>query len=1123
MSKNSKINIENLEAGAAQLVSGENIGNVIMNLTTDGPANVTQIFSANPELLLSIKKFEEANLKQASEAIEKGEYERAITLFDNTIGAGLSSTLKRQEKRNLLHYRCCLQLVTDPGTLGSVLQKIATYDPELCDSELYSGWRDLVDYHQGSSKLEFVKAQLPLQNTRPSLFEIALRSDDSEAINIAKRRLLDPPQPLSPEEEKAFGGVYYLLAGICSRQGDLNSGLLAINKMVATSDRDQIRKDTRRFTLTVQEVASKSLASTGLHLDTSDWSTLRRLLEEIDSVIAPAFAADLIEEEAELYSVKSLCLSLLAKHEDAIAVVPQRLHARLSDQALFNLCSSYQHLGDWNRLIRFLETLTANQQAELANVKAIAYLNLNRMEEALDVANLGDEYRTLIECFASDKEWEYVDDKPEEYALFAQYLCNQFLRSGDNAFLAKLLDSTPANNADRLFKANTLIRCDSEAEAFEIYQHVFKSIPPGIGAPFYEYLTGLHKRGYRKELANIFKQYPEGMLFENWGVLSRYLNFLIDTRSPNHLLKSLDKALKHNESLSLKVNWLYTAKMLNLNGQMASRIDEWGLDQDGSTQERLNYYRIVATIVGPDKILPKLYLDFHANPDSFEHLQACFAIVMNGAPGQDGYEPVHLEETSEESFVVLERAGTMRHVLIDFSMSDSVSPWPLKTNDERAENLIGKKKGDKVVFENSEWIVTSIYEKYEWLIAKAFEDLPKRPKQSKVYTFSVEPGEDFAAATLRVIGKESGGSENIAEEAWKDGHFILARLFGSPYDSAWTWLRLIRAELRHRLHLPSNAINQLTNALDNSVFVFDSSSLSNLAIGTKAIQALSVAGCSMAVPHSTIAALKQTASEQSPIAYIASASPEENKEFSENLLLLLSLIESGKIEGVDPVPANDLDDRALSIVRRLPNLDSDPIFAAFGHQDRVLISDDRGLIKLAASLGIRCATSFQLLASASHNLGAGRDFVEPFVSLAMTNLRPIGTPVSVLFHLAIRTDASFAREYLQKNLDEVVYQVNNIEALFDFSALCHREFERSGGQATAAYTEMVAFLLDGLRTKASSEEAFIKFLIRTFKLTRDPSGLGSRYLFPMLRHLNVDTVEFVPYTNEVALNHILQR
>ncbi len=1113
ISKESQLYLGDISAENLQIVSATNLTSAEQSVTlpknvTPDQINLTQINVQSLDVLASLKSFQSGALDRAFKGLEKGEYKEAIKNLDE-VSSSVFQILDLKDKRQLIHYRCCLSMIMERTDIESFLFRIFEQDNSIADSDLCKAWLDLIEFKKGSSQFEYVLGMLNIPGTRPSIFEVALRSNHREAIDLAKKILLKKIQGASKEELSTFSGVLYLLAGYCSSVGEFSNALLAINAMDVGGDIDTLQKSTRILALEMQEVTAQNYVASGVHLTIDDYNTIERILQDIEINLSEAYRLDLKNETLELLSLKSLILSLKGMPEEAISTIPENFYRELNHQGVANFCNCYQQTGEWEALISFSEKLSDTQRDYISDAIAIAYLNMEEVDKSLGVPNVSEKYATLI-GLVRDKSDSIEMDPNCNFDVYAQYTLKKWQETKSDEYLKSIISYAPTSAVESLNKARVLFFCDKKNEAYDVYSRVFQEIGAGFGDDYYRYLSLLSIKGMRKELDGEFCKFPNELIWMHRPLQNLYLDFIRDTKSARKFLSDLERAIERDNSLWLKTNWICLAYSLDKKESIREKISIWGLQQNGSEEEKARYYRSAGSCVDAKEILPIIYQEFHKAPNSFEYLQAWFAVAMQPMVSGDDKDIFHpsLDKVTDACLVELDRNEKTIEILIDITLEGSFSPWAIGPRDERFDLLIGKNVGEEVELEGEVYKVKAVLDKMIWLHRHAYSELPKQPNKSRIWKTKGETVQDNLKQILEKIDEQEKNSRRAFQEVSDGKGFILTRLNTDSSSAISTWLEYLHSD-SERTQLVSIPPSSFELNSRDTEFVLDVTSMVNLGVKTETISLLKKLGIKMVTPPSLADTIRRTNSEEGFVLWQKKFSDEENLIYKNRLHNLSDFIDCDAIKEVDALPLVELDGRLSNTLEIMPSTYKDLIYTAYGHNQRVIVCDDVGLLRVFKLIGIECLTSFQLLTSFASDFPEEKKIVQCFERLSKTALCPDSIPNVILMRL-VDQDEEMIIEFLDHHLETLPPSVGNFLSLLIFVAECDLPCLNAKNANLIAET-----LLKRLIVKETVRD-MVRMLIRAASKPLKAGRIPYKSFFHILNRMNVSTSKYIPHNNETT-------
>lgn len=1096
---------EKVEARVLQVFNGP-VGSVVCKTSgNDGSLiDYNQIIkSVNEEAFKALREIQQHQIENSICNLVKGDFNQAVKDLDVLLDSSGYEKLSTKQKRTLFHYRCVAQSILDESNLLPYLEKIKLIDEEFCELDLYLAWSDFVEYKRGRSTLKYIEALLKVPNIKPSIFEVALRSGDVGLYEVVKGELLCARFE-SGEELAGFGGVLYLLSGFCSVRGDYQDGLKALNYIDSTAESENMHRDLRKLILEIQVIVDDPLIFKNVHVSISQWREIYVKIEESERLVSLTRKVGDLTAEAEASSAKSLCWALLGKHAKAISSVPEKLYQELNGQAIMNYCMSLQSLGDWEGILRLLNNL---ENESYPYLRAVALMNLERPEEAASVPGLTKKELEKIRNpgAGENNELVSVDQK------FAR-ICRAYSEGNLSNVKEKICSIQVSSFEERVCKADALFFCNQNSLALDCYKDVFEEVGYGFGEAFGRFLKLLLDVNHRSLLKIIFEAIPEKMILDSNNLLVGYFSFMSETLTPAQFLEKLNSALGDRSDLFLRSSWIhYAARSLPLE-EVEAAIEEWGSNIEGSVEERLDYYRVVGQVKGWGYVSESLYSEFQRYSFGLEFHQVVFSLAVLGLSSEVDLD---MGTASEKCCVILERDNRQRDVLIDLHQSPNGLRRGLGKNDERAATLLGRKVGDLVEFEGEEYSVAKVWPHTAWLVRKSMEELKNQPVKSGVVCLRQESVDASVQQLLEMAEENRGRKREIFREAYNSPRFALTRIRSDNFTFVKNWCEFLSFEEGENIYLPGNELSLKEDS--NVEFVLDGTSFSTISTMVDGVEEMFELGAKLRVPNS-ILSMFNGFDRKKFLMYGVLGNVDSSlsgEDLERNFWRFIGFLDGGEVGGIPPIPNSPFSFELSEVFSRIFVFDRDALYATYGHEGRVLVSDDVGMISLAKSLNVRCLSTFQLLSIFFDINGAAVSLFKSYLKIAKTNLCPRDVPGSLLSYIARNVDPNDVASVMERILPAVEYTRSNLEIFLGFYLSEILLVEQYAGSSL----EKVIDWFFG-KWFDSKGYMFIRSFLKIYLSGKFCVDSNHKYIFNILAKAKLDFAKYTPFSSLYTLQLI---
>lgn len=1000
----------------------------------------------------------DSTISAAQELVLQGKSKEALHILLGILESEDFPNLSANTQRlsSIVYCDLCWQI----GELRQAADFISKQHEELKSFRSIKAWHFWLQHNLGDTDgLDGLQALQKVYPESPTILNLSvmaggeLRESAFEAIT----KLYENGKLLSSDDYRI---LLLHLANNASDAGSLTQAREYLRHVTPRCETEVYTLQHMDLVYRVQGILKEPCCSGLDHISVSDWQEIKEIERKNNEVIEQSESVNHIFHDA--YTLRSLLLALQGKHREAINAVGSGLYLGMNAVSLRNIGNCYQHMGDWVGLEEFILSLPMKYQTSLADLHFISLINQGKRREAAELDGVPEQLKSLLH--ETDENSGSVQlDEIADLHLGIQIARNRHLETQAEESIAYLLsiDTAALDIQTRFNLAEALLDCKCDTEALSHYECIFIELGAGIGNHFARFINLLLKNGRRSLASSYIDQCPDEMIFSSLLLTKVYINYLAETQGIKALIETLTPHATNAEYLWLKTAWLKSALMLNETIRARKMIEHWGLAPEGDPSEVAEYLLLASRCLPRDRINRSLYELFHSNSRNINVQKACFSFYFNF--GEKAEQPAELEVALSPCAVLLDDEA----VLIDDSLSGTNSPYYYTSNDELVADFIGKSKGETAQFNGRAVEIREVVTTDTWMAKKAIEELSKRPKTTSIFMVSGRSTEDAVAEIVENVRSGAEASRQQLMTSTDGKAPILFRLSRTPSDTLRAWLSVLFYEKGNKLAQEIELSHQSKQTLnDAETLVLDPTSACTLSICPHSLTQLLQTGIRLSIPpsvHQIFTSTLQLDKAIQPSGTLGWDFDEARAVYTESATDLkkpcesfLRHIENQKIEIISAIPNVDIPTNTLQLIQLLDEGSRDAIFSCYGHRNRILVSDDPYIRKIANQLGIKSTCTLNLLLNSTPNPSEDEAFQDEILELTSRNMDMWQIPVYLLLRaMSITASDDYARNYIDNNLTLIDFSGDNLSLVIFliFWALASPELPPGFDGAVSAFTD----------------------------------------------------------------------
>ncbi len=976
-------------------------------------------------------------LIQAQELIIKDKPHEGAALLTQIVAPGIFDLLSYEKKRIAISAYC--EYLAANNQFDEAQKYLSELPQELADDKIVRAWSIWLQFLEGDdSKLDDLHGLLKAYQDSPTIIHLGLQAPDSPLRELASRLIKEITDEANSEIIGKFRIPILSFAHKRCLEGSETEGANLVALVEPHGEVERYKLRYLKLNFRIKALLQSSLLASKDHITLTEWSELHDMLSDVSDIIE--CAKKNAHEFIDACAIKSLILGLLSRPADAIETIPLEGIKRLDRQDFINLANNYQSLGDWEGLEKLLTNIPKELAEELASLKFIALINQSQCDRAREISNVPESLRRVLdEDYVLGEGQQNLEDVTD-FFFAVQIAVHRYTKNNDEEALRYLKDADPADDHDKLLLANALNECDCDKEALDIYEVVFTDKESGFGIHYVNYLRLLFICGYRNRVSQKLTPFAREQIFSYQPLTFFFVQFTTATKGISASIEELSNAIDQTDHIWFKIAWLKQVIETGELNDAHKSIESWGLSPPGPPGDQADYLSLVSQLTGPRDIYQTLYRLFHENPRSFQIQRACFRVFMEDTMRGQSHLPSSSTEVNERCGVVLSSGET---ILIDDSLRGMRSTLYILSHDELVRPWIGKKPGDSVSYKNCDQTIREIIHPYVWLARHTLGELTKRPEQSAIWVFQASSPEQNVDQIIEHVRSAEQHRRELIRTATSGKIGVLTLMARENQNPLKEWIEVLSSSASCNLPTNCGAVIPRLKQAKGDFLVLDPSSASSIVLqGNISHQLKSAPGLIATVPAVASSFrdlrddLKKTPSgklywDQDHDRVVIDDSPASAEEVCRTIESFLDLLSDKCIHELQPIPSRDLPDGYLQLIELFDPATRDAVYACYGYECRILVSDDPVIRRSAEALGIRVSNSLELLGTMgllSTSLNE-KDLPEAFVRMTNSCLIPSSIPSSVLLYL-MSTDASETKiDYFFKNKLSSINFVTNIGVL----------------------------------------------------------------------------------------------